>query len=109
MTFGATKIHADGISFLSFGRLRPLHTNTVLSPFAGNMIFGGGNYSTQRLCKARTASLLLSQIHFWGWQLMIVAATIRQAAAQPKPRQGSTDLRPVCYPGQNGPARETRD
>ena len=79
--FGATKIHADGISFQSFGRLRPLHTNTVLSPFVGNVIFEGGNYSTQRLCEARTASLLLPQIHCWGWQLMIVAAAIRQAEA----------------------------
>jgi len=42
----------------------------------GNMIFAGVYYSTQRLCKARTASLLLSRIHFWGWQLIIVAAAV---------------------------------
>ncbi len=63
-------------SWLSFGRLRPLHTNAVIFAFVGNMMFAGIYYSTQRLCKARTASDLLSNIHFWGWQLIIVAAAI---------------------------------
>ena len=76
ITLGAVKIQADGISFLSFGRLRPLHTNAVIFAFVGNMIFAGVYYSTQRLCKVRTASLLISRIHFWGWQLIIVAAAI---------------------------------
>ena len=76
LTFGSVKIPADGISFLSFGRLRPLHTNAVIFAFVGNMIFAGIYYSTQRLCKTRTASDLLSAIHFWGWQLIIVAAAI---------------------------------
>jgi cytochrome c oxidase cbb3-type subunit I/II len=76
ITLGAVKIPADGISFLSFGRLRPLHTNAVIFAFVGNMIFAGIYYSTQRLCKCRTASDLLSKIHFWGWQLIIVAAAI---------------------------------
>ena len=76
ITLGAVKIPADGISFLSFGRLRPLHTNAVIFAFVGNMIFAGVYYSTQRLCKCRTASDLLSKIHFWGWQLIIVAAAI---------------------------------
>ena len=76
ITFGAVKIPTDGISWLSFGRLRPLHTNAVIFAFVGNMIFAGVYYSTQRLCKVRTASDLLSKIHFWGWQLIIVAAAI---------------------------------
>jgi cytochrome c oxidase cbb3-type subunit I/II len=63
-------------SFLSFGRLRPLHTNAVIFAFVGNMMFAGIYYSTQRLCKARMASDLLSSIHFWGWQLIIVAAAV---------------------------------
>ncbi len=63
-------------SWLSFGRLRPLHTNAVIFAFVGNMMFAGIYYSTQRLCKARLASDLLSNIHFWGWQLIIVAAAI---------------------------------
>ncbi|MDB5203686.1 MAG: ccoN [Ferruginibacter sp.] len=60
----------------SFGRLRPLHTNAVIFAFVGNGIFMGVYYSLQRLCKARMFSDLLSKIHFWGWQLIIVAAAI---------------------------------
>ena len=66
----------DGISWLSFGRLRPLHTNAVIFAFVGNAIFAGVYYSTQRLLKARMFSDALSKINFWGWQLIIVAAAI---------------------------------
>ncbi|MDW5288193.1 cytochrome-c oxidase, cbb3-type subunit I [Formosa sp. PL04] len=66
----------DGISWLSFGRLRPLHTNAVIFAFVGNAIFAGVYYSSQRLLKARMASDALSSINFWGWQLIIVAAAI---------------------------------
>jgi len=66
----------DGISWLSFGRLRPLHTNAVIFAFVGNAIFAGVYYSSQRLLKARMASDLLSNINFWGWQLIIVCAAI---------------------------------
>ena len=72
ITFGLIK--AEGISFLTFGRLRPLHTNAVIFAFVGNMMFAGIYYSTQRLCKVRTASDLLSKIHFWGWQSIILSA-----------------------------------
>src|SRR5438045_1371114 len=60
----------------SFGRLRPLHTNAVIFAFVGNGLFMGVYYSLQRLCKARMFSDKLSYIHFWGWQLIIVAAAI---------------------------------
>jgi cytochrome c oxidase cbb3-type subunit I/II len=60
----------------SFGRLRPLHTNAVIFAFVGNGIFMGVYYSLQRLCKTRMYSDVLSKIHFWGWQLIIVAAAI---------------------------------
>jgi cytochrome c oxidase cbb3-type subunit I/II len=63
-------------AFLTFGRLRPLHTNAVVFAFVGNMMFAGTYYSTQRLVKARLASDFLSQVHFWGWQAIIVAAAI---------------------------------
>jgi len=63
-------------SWLSFGRLRPLHTNAVIFAFVGNGIFMGVYYSLQRLLKARMFSDALSNIHFWGWQLIIVAAVI---------------------------------
>jgi cytochrome c oxidase cbb3-type subunit I/II len=63
-------------SWLSFGRLRPLHTNAVIFAFAGNAIFTGIYYSTQRLVKARLWSDLLGRLHFWGWQAIIVAAAL---------------------------------
>lgn len=65
-----------GISWLTFGRLRPLHTNAAIFAFAGNAIFAGIYHSSQRLLKARLYSDTLSKIHFWGWQLIIVAAAI---------------------------------
>ncbi len=64
------------ISWLSFGRLRPLHTNAVVFAFVGNGIFTGVYYSLQRLMKARMYSDLLSNIHFWGWQLIILSAAL---------------------------------
>lgn len=61
---------------LTFGRLRPLHTNAIIFAFVGNGIFMGYYYSLQRLLKTRMASDTLSKIHFWGWQLIIVAAAV---------------------------------
>ncbi len=66
----------DGISWLSFGRLRPLHTNAVIFAFVGNAIFAGVYYSTQRLLKARMWKDWLSNLNFWGWQAIIVGAAI---------------------------------
>jgi cytochrome c oxidase cbb3-type subunit I/II len=66
----------DGIPWLSFGRLRPLHTNAVIFAFVGNAIFAGVYYSTQRLLKARMFSDFLSKLNFWGWQAIIVSAAI---------------------------------
>lgn len=63
-------------SWLTFGRLRALHTNAVIFAFVGNAMFAGVYYSLQRLLKTRMASDLLGKIHFWGWQLIIVAAAI---------------------------------
>ncbi len=66
----------DGISWLGFGRIRPLHTNAVIFAFVGNAIFAGVYYSSQRLLKTRMFSDLLSNINFWGWQLIIVSAAL---------------------------------
>ncbi|MBB1138527.1 cytochrome-c oxidase, cbb3-type subunit I [Myroides sp. WP-1] len=66
----------DGIPWLSYGRLRPLHTNAVIFAFVGNAIFAGVYYSLQRLCKSRMYSDVLSNIHFYGWQTIIAAAAI---------------------------------
>ncbi|GAB3928589.1 cytochrome-c oxidase, cbb3-type subunit I [Larkinella terrae] len=63
-----------GNQYTTFGRIRPLHTNAVIFAFVGNAIFMGVYYSLQRLCKARMFSDLLSKIHFWGWQLIILSA-----------------------------------
>lgn len=65
-----------GIQYLTFGRIRPLHTNAVIFAFVGNLIFAGIYYSLQRLCKARMWNDFLSQFHFWGWQTIIVLAAI---------------------------------
>lgn len=64
------------LPYTSFGRLRPLHTNAVIFAFVGNGIFMGVYYSLQRLMKAPMYSKVLSNIHFWGWQLIILAAAI---------------------------------
>lgn len=65
-----------GLSYTTFGRIRPLHTNAVIFAFVGNGIFAGVYYSLQRLCKTRMYSDLLSKIHFWGWQAIILSAAI---------------------------------
>ena len=60
----------------TFGRVRPLHTNAVIFAFVGNGIFMGVYYSLQRLCKTRMFSDVLSKLHFWLWQLIIVCAAV---------------------------------
>jgi cytochrome c oxidase cbb3-type subunit I/II len=65
-----------GFAETTYGRIRPLHTNAVIFAFVGNGIFTGVYYSLQRLLKARMFSDLLSNIHFWGWQLIILSAAI---------------------------------
>ncbi len=62
--------------YISFGRLRPLHTNAVIFAFVGNIIFGGVYHSSQRLLKTRMFNDVLSKIHLWGWQLLIAAAAV---------------------------------
>jgi len=65
-----------GLEFTTFGRTRPVHTNAIIFAFVGNAIFTGVYYSLQRLLKTRIYSELLSKIHFWGWQSIIVAAAV---------------------------------
>jgi cytochrome c oxidase cbb3-type subunit I/II len=64
------------LQYVTFGRLRPLHTNAVIFAFVGNGMFMGIYYSLQRLCKARMFSDVLSWINFWGWNAIIVSAAI---------------------------------
>jgi cytochrome c oxidase cbb3-type subunit I/II len=64
------------LPWLTYGRIRALHTNAVIFAFVGNAMFAGVYYSLQRLLKARMFSDVLSNIHFWGWQLIIVLAAV---------------------------------
>jgi cytochrome c oxidase cbb3-type subunit I/II len=88
-------IKGEGVSFLTFGRLRPLHTNAVIFAFVGNMMFAGIYYSTQRLCKCRMASDLLSNIHFWCWQLIIVAAALTLPAGLTRGKEYAELIWPI--------------
>jgi cytochrome c oxidase cbb3-type subunit I/II len=65
-----------GLEYTTFGRVRPIHTNAVIFAFVGNAIFAGVYYSLQKLLKARMFSDVLSKVHFWGWQLIIVLAAV---------------------------------
>jgi cytochrome c oxidase cbb3-type subunit I/II len=64
------------LEWVTFGRLRPLHTNAAIFAFAGNAIFAGIYHSSQRLLKTRMFSDKLSWTHFWGWQAIILSAAI---------------------------------
>ncbi len=64
------------ISWLSFGRLRPLHTNAVIFAFGGSVLFATSYYVVQRTCEVRLAFEKLASFTFWGWQAIIVGAAI---------------------------------
>ncbi len=64
------------IPWLTFGRLRPLHTNAVIFAFGGSALFATSYYVVQRTCHVRLISDSLAAITFWGWQLVIVLAAI---------------------------------
>jgi cytochrome c oxidase cbb3-type subunit I len=65
-----------GISWLSYGRLRPLHTNAVIFAFGGCGLFAAAYYVVQRTCNVRLINDKLAAFTFWGWQLVIVLAAI---------------------------------
>lgn len=65
-----------GVEWLSYGRLRPLHTNAVIFAFGGCGLFAASYYVVQRTCQARIFSDTLAAFTFWGWQLVIVLAAI---------------------------------
>jgi len=65
-----------GIPWLSYGRLRPLHTNAVIFAFGGSALFATSYYVVQRTCHARIFSDGLAAFTFWGWQAVIVLAAI---------------------------------
>ncbi|MGA8031444.1 MAG: cbb3-type cytochrome c oxidase subunit I, partial [Casimicrobiaceae bacterium] len=65
-----------GIPWLSYGRLRPLHTNAVIFAFGGSALFATSYYVVQRTCHTRLFSNTLAAFTFWGWQVVILAAAI---------------------------------
>jgi cytochrome c oxidase cbb3-type subunit 1 len=65
-----------GLPWLSFGRLRPLHTNAVIYAFGGCTLFACMYYSVQRTCRVRLWSDKLAAFTFWGWNAIIVAAVV---------------------------------
>jgi cytochrome c oxidase cbb3-type subunit 1 len=66
----------DGVSWLSYGRLRPLHTNAVIFAFGGSALFATSYYVVQRTNQARLFGGPLAAFTFWGWQVVIVLAAI---------------------------------
>ena len=64
------------IAWLSYGRLRPLHTNAVIFAFGGSALFSTSYYVVQRTCHARLFAGTLAAFTFWGWQLVIVLAAV---------------------------------
>ncbi len=66
----------DGVSWLSYGRLRPLHTNAVIFAFGGSALFATSYYVVQRTCQTRLFAGPLASFTFWGWQLIIVLAAV---------------------------------
>ncbi|HKB52360.1 MAG TPA: cytochrome-c oxidase, cbb3-type subunit I [Ramlibacter sp.] len=65
-----------GIPWISYGRLRPLHTNAVIFAFGGCALMGSSYYVVQRTCHVRLFGDKLAAFTFWGWQAVIVAAAI---------------------------------
>jgi cytochrome c oxidase cbb3-type subunit I len=64
------------LPWLSFGRLRPLHTNAVIFAFGGSALFATSFYVVQRTCHVRLCSDALASFVFWGWQIVILSAAI---------------------------------
>ncbi|WJW75639.1 cytochrome-c oxidase, cbb3-type subunit I [Thiohalobacter sp. IOR34] len=62
--------------WLTFSRLRPLHTNAVIFAFGGSALFATSYYVVQRTCQTRLFSDGLAAFTFWGWQLVIVLAAV---------------------------------
>src|SRR5574338_1299703 len=67
---------AAGIPWLSYGRLRPLHTNAVIFAFGGSALFATSYYVVQRTCQVRLFCGPLASFTFWGWTAVIVLAAI---------------------------------
>ncbi|WP_440222172.1 cytochrome-c oxidase, cbb3-type subunit I [Dokdonella sp. MW10] len=65
-----------GVPWLSYGRLRPLHTNAVIFAFGGSGLFATAYYVVQRTCHVRLFAEKFAAFTFWGWQIAIVLAAV---------------------------------
>ena len=74
-------------AWLSFGRLRPIHTNGVIFAFGGSALFATSLYVVQRTCHVRLISDRLASFVFWGWQLCLVAAVFTLAAGMSQAKE----------------------
>ena len=66
----------NGISWLSYGRLRPLHTNAVIFAFGGCALFATSYHVVQRTCQTRLFAPGLAMFTFIGWNIVILAAVV---------------------------------
>ncbi|HLS17700.1 MAG TPA: cytochrome-c oxidase, cbb3-type subunit I [Paenalcaligenes sp.] len=64
------------IPWLTYGRIRPVHTNLVIFAFGGSALFATSYYVAQRTCQTRIFSPMLARFTFWGWQLAMLGALI---------------------------------
>jgi len=62
--------------YLSYGRIRPLHTNAVIFAFGGSALFATSLFVVQRTCQTRLLSDGLAAFVFWGWQIIILLAAV---------------------------------
>ena len=74
-------------AWLSFGRLRPIHTNGVIFAFGGSALFATSLYVVQRTCHVRLISDRLAAFVFWGWQVVLVAAVVTLAAGMSQAKE----------------------
>ncbi|HVO08767.1 MAG TPA: cytochrome-c oxidase, cbb3-type subunit I [Burkholderiaceae bacterium] len=65
-----------GVPWLSYGRLRPLHTNAVIFAFGGSALFATSYHVVQRTCQVPLFLPKLAMFTFWGWNVVIVAAAV---------------------------------
>lgn len=62
--------------WLTYSRLRPLHTNAVIFAFGTSALFATSYYVVQRTCQTRLFAPKLAAFTFWGWQAIIISAAI---------------------------------
>jgi cytochrome c oxidase cbb3-type subunit I len=85
------------VPWLTYGRLRPLHTNAVIFAFGGSALFATSYYIVQRTCHTRLFGDKLAAFTFWGWQVVILLAASRcRSASRPARSTPSSSGRSTC-------------